>query len=156
MITYYELLTLLPGTVTEEKISSNLQKLQGLFEKYQAKVEKHQLWERRKLAYPVAKERQGIYLISLFDMESNSVPALEREIQLDKEFLRHQLIKAHRKTAKEVEREARRIAEDRMVGKSSESAKIDEMPLKEEPKREVSKEELDEKLAEILKDDIVE
>ncbi len=152
MTTYYELLTLLPGSATEEHVNAALEKLRLLLEKYKATIEKHQLWERRKLAYPVAKERQGVYLISLFDMESRHIPVLERQIQLDKEFLRYQLIRAHRKTEKEIEREARRVAEERMVGRTTEAA---DTTVKETPKREVSKEELEEKLAEILTDDMV-
>lgn len=155
MTTYYELLTLLPGAVAEERMNAAIEKLRLLLEKYKATVEKHQLWERRKLAYPVGKERQGVYLISLFDMESTNIPALEREILLDKEFLRYQLVRAHRKTAKELEREARRVAEERMVGRTPETADGRDTTVKEAPKREVSKEELEEKLAEILTDDMV-
>lgn len=148
MQTFYELTALLPGTLSDEETESTTAALRKLLEEHGAIVAKHGIWEKRKLAYPVNHIRQGTYVITEFDMEPAEVAAVERTLQLEKAVLRHIIVKAHKKTAKEMEQEARRRTEHL-------EKPVERQPARPaEPIKEISKEELEEKLEEILKDDM--
>ncbi len=150
MTTFYELLTLIPGTLTDEEAQVVSDSIRQRLEQHGAAVGKHQIWEKRKLAYPVDHVRQGVYIVSEFDLAAEKLNALERDLQLDKALLRHQIVKAYRKTAEDLEREARHAASERVAERKAVE------PVKPTAEtRKISKEELDEKLAEILTDDIV-
>lgn len=148
MQTFYELTALLPGTLPDEETESTTAALRKLLEEHGAVIAKHGIWEKRKLAYPVNHIRQGTYVVTEFDMEPAEVAAVERTLQLEKAILRHIIVKAHKKTAKEMEQEARRRTEH--FAKRAERQPV--QPT--EPVKEISKEELEEKLEEILKDDM--
>lgn len=149
MKTFYELISLLPGTLSDEEAQAITASILQCCEKAGAAVIKHGIWEKRKLAYPITGIRQGTYIVTEFDLESNALPALERTLQLDKAILRHQIIRAHKKTAREIEQEARRkVEEDRPH--AAESRKAMAMPAGEP----ISSEKLEEKLEEILSDDM--
>lgn len=144
--TYYELLTLLPGNLSDEETVQAGENLRKHLDKHQATVMKHLLWERRRLAYPVKKMKQGVYFVTEFDMEPSKLAALESDLRLDKSVLRHQIIKAFRKSAKQLEQEARSRA---AVAERPKPAK-----LVEETAPAMTGEELDEKIEEILTEDM--
>lgn len=144
--TYYELLTLLPGNLSDEEAVQAGENLRTYLDKHQATVMKHMLWERRRLAYPIKKMRQGVYVVTEFDMEPSRLAAFEKDLRLDKTVLRHQLIKAFRKSAKQLEQETRSrtaIADRAKPAKPSKPA----APA-------ITGEELEEKIEEILTEDM--
>lgn len=147
MTTYYELLTLFSGTLSDDELEQAAMRLRDQTEKLGAKILKHNVWERRRLAYPVDKTRQGAYVVTELELEPAKVAELDRLLHLEKGVLRHQLVKAHRKTEKELEQE-RRSREARLRQTAREQQAVPEQPA-------ISGKELDEKLAEILTDDMV-
>lgn len=146
---YYELLTILPGTLSDEEAIQAGETVRKHLEKYSATIMKHMVWERRKLAYPINKVKQGVYFLTEFDMDPANVPALDRELHLEKAVLRHQLIKAYRKSAKQLEQEARNrsAATQRQQHQTTERAAEPEAAP-------ISSEKLEEKLEEILTEDM--
>lgn len=145
---YYELISLLPGTLSDGDTQTAVDTLQKHLERFGAHILKHGVWERRKLAYPINRVRQGIYLVSEFDLEPAQTHALERALRLEKHILRHQLIKAHKKTAREIEQEARRKAEEREP-RFAEARKVVAPAAPA-----ITGQELEEKLEELLTDDM--
>ncbi len=149
MHTYYELLTLLSGNLSEEETQHASDAVRQFVEKHQAKILKHAVWDRRKLAYPINRARQGIYLVTELEMDPSQVNALDRALQLEKSVLRHQLVKAYHKTTRELAQEARQR-------ESSFARPPVRTPVAQEPAAPaLSREELEEKLEEILTDDMV-
>lgn len=51
------------------------------------------IWEERKLAYPIRGQRKGTYWLNYFKIESDKIPALERECQLSESILRALILK---------------------------------------------------------------
>lgn len=145
---HYELLALVAGTLSEEETAAVQQIIRTILEKQSAQVSKQDLWEKRKLAYPVRKARQGTYLLFTFDVEPGVLGAIERALTLEKSVLRHQMVLAHQKTAKELEEESRRRASAREEKRAEANVAKPEQPA-------ITAQELDEKLAEILTDDMV-
>lgn len=146
MTTFYELVTLIPGSLTDQEVQAIADAVRKHLEDHQAVIHKHGLWERRKLAYEVNHVKQGAYLVSEFDMDPAQLRDLEHVLLLEKQILRHQVIKAHKKTAREIEQEAKRKAEER----TPRGATVKEVA----PAEPMSKEALEEKLENILTDDM--
>ncbi len=46
-------------------------------------------WGKRKLAYPIDKREQGIYMILRYETEPDALAEMERVARLDEEILRH-------------------------------------------------------------------
>ncbi|MFH1171057.1 MAG: 30S ribosomal protein S6 [bacterium] len=145
----YELLAIVPGTLSDEETGAVQKTIRDILEKYAAKISKQDVWEKRKLAYPIGQTRQGTYLLCLFDLEPEKIDSLDRALTLEKSILRHIVVLAYHRTANELEQEARRRAAPVHEARST------ALPPEEAAKPAISPKELDEKLAEILTDDMV-
>lgn len=145
---HYELLAIISGTLSEEETKNAQEAIRAVIEKHQGRVSKQDVWEKRKLAYPINHVRQGTYLLFMFDAEPSQVEPIDRALALEKTLLRHLLIIAHQKTAKELENEVRHQASLRAEERAESAPEA-------KPVVPISKKELDEKLAEILTDDMV-
>ena len=86
----YELVTILtadledPKTVAEEYVEV----LRGLG----AEVEKFDLWGKRRLAYPIAKQNEGVYVLYTFKHDPAQIREMERVLSLKPQILRHLVI----------------------------------------------------------------
>jgi small subunit ribosomal protein S6 len=53
-------------------------------------------WGRRRLAYPIDRQREGAYHIVLFDAPSDAIAELERSLLITEEVLRHLVTRSDR------------------------------------------------------------
>lgn len=53
-------------------------------------------WGRRRLAYPIDRQREGSYHIILFEAPAEAVAELERSLVITEELLRHLITKVER------------------------------------------------------------
>jgi len=73
--------------------------LQGLIERLQnvineaGEVLETDVWGKRSLAYPIAKERQGTYFLIRAPMEPDQVAAVERIVHFTDELIRHLIVR---------------------------------------------------------------
>lgn len=97
----YELMWILPGTVTDAEGEESVEKIKGLIADNGGEVKSAALWARRTLSYPIQKNREGAYYLARFSMESSSAPTLEQAVTSDQAIIRHLLVKdeAKKKTA---------------------------------------------------------
>ncbi|MBI3956458.1 MAG: 30S ribosomal protein S6 [Candidatus Kerfeldbacteria bacterium] len=152
---HYELLAIVPGTLSDDEVQTAQQTVRTLLEKHSAQITKQEIWEKRKLAYPIRRIRQGNYFLFLFDIDAANIGALDRTLTLERGLLRHQIIIAHQKTAKELERESRRFASLAAARSEQATQESRQTARPEEQAPALTGKELDEKLEKILEDDIV-
>jgi small subunit ribosomal protein S6 len=50
-------------------------------------------WGRRRLAYPVQKQREGIYVLMQLQLQPQTIVDLERGLKLTEEVMRYLLVK---------------------------------------------------------------
>jgi small subunit ribosomal protein S6 len=50
-------------------------------------------WGRRRLAYPIQKQREGIYVVMQLQLQPQNVADLERGLKLTEEVMRYLLVK---------------------------------------------------------------
>lgn len=155
----YELLAIIPVKYNEKEIGSIKTKVLNLIKKHGGIVTKEENLGRLKLGYRIKRENFGYYFLLNFDLEAVNLDKVERELRLMTEILRHLIVKAKVKSKADIEREERiqkrKIAEEEK--KMKEEMMVEEEKVKA-PKKEkkITLEELDKKLDEILKEDVLE
>jgi len=163
MVNHYELLYLLPATYTEDELNPIKEEVLGYIKKYEGQITFEDNFGKKKLAYPVAKNHQGYYLISEFDLDGAKLKDLEKDIKLTNEVLRHMIVKKKVQAAGtavkptlNMDPEPRKVEEKVAKGKKVEKAQMPKVEIKEEDEKDKLKlEDLDDKLDEILEGDIM-
>lgn len=163
MIDHYELLTIFPGTQTDEEVQKSVQQLQDILSTHGATVTKHDFWGKRKLAYEIKHIRHGFYDLTEFDLERTNLNKLDAALRLNDLILRHQII--HR-TVKSPERLAAEAALRERIAAKRQAARENEPIAPSAPAAETTaapaaptgpleKAKLEEKLEEILESEKV-
>lgn len=89
---------------------------------------------KKRLAYPVEKNKNGYYILNNFGLEADKIAELDKKIKLVKNVLRYLIIKAEPMDREEIKR-LKRLAEKRRKEKDSKREKIEN----KKPKSLVSK-----------------
>lgn len=162
---HYELYYLISGQVPENQ----LEEIQSEISKWIAELggvsPKTQPPERKKLAYPIAKEGYGFYVAIEFEAETSITDGLQKKLKLHKGLLRYILTTKKPISEKELlkQEKARKSMQEKRLAKASPDKRIQEPYVKtpapsttpdkkKEPK--IQLDELDKKLDELLDQDI--
>jgi len=109
----YELGFILNPEVSEEQNSSILERIQQIVNSNDGQVVRVNQWGRRRLAYPIAHQRDGFYVFFDMILTPETVSELDRNLKVTEEVLRHIIIRRDPKAAQKEreEREARAAAQ---------------------------------------------
>lgn len=88
-MTEYEILLLLDPELAEEKQAEAVDRLRGLIEQGGGTFERHDVWGRRKLAYPIDKKEEGVYHLLSFTSSPETLDELSRVLKIDDDVMRH-------------------------------------------------------------------
>lgn len=86
--------------ITEEEAEAVVQGVLQLLEKAQATIEKVDNWGRRRLAYPIEKHQEGLYIFIKVELESSEVGAIERRLKLNEKVIRFLILRLDDKLQK--------------------------------------------------------
>lgn len=164
---HYELMYIVKSRLGEDELAKVKEKVRELIERSQARLTRQDDWGKRRLAYPIKRERFGFYELLEFDLESRKLSELDRSLRLTPNLLRYQILQSAFKTDEEREAEARRLEEVEARQRAREEAvrreeeaktaapsEAEAKRAKEKEEKKITLEELDEKLEEILKEDV--
>ena len=88
-MTEYEILLLLDPELAEEKQAEAVDRLRTLIEQGGGTLERHDVWGRRKLAYPIDKKEEGVYHLLSFTSSPETLDELSRVLKIDDDVMRH-------------------------------------------------------------------
>ena len=91
----YELVCILDPQIGDARFGEVAEKYEKYLKSSSAEVAHTDHWGLRKLAYSSAslkKRQQGYYVLFQFSADPTSISALERELSLDEEVLRHLVV----------------------------------------------------------------
>jgi small subunit ribosomal protein S6 len=91
--TYYETMYILRPDIPEEEVESHLTKYRDLVIEAGAEVLDSQMRGKRRLAYPISKHREGIYVQLNHNGDGQQVAALERAMRLSEDVIRYLTVK---------------------------------------------------------------
>lgn len=89
----YELMVVLDPNLDDDTIDGFSQRLTTLVTQRGGSVESMEPWGRRRLAYPVGRFRDGVYLLSRFRMGPDVATDVERMLKLTESVIRHLLVR---------------------------------------------------------------
>ena len=84
----YETLTVLHPDLGETGAKEMVQKMRAVLEGGRAEIKKVDEWGVRELAYPIRKQRRGVYVLVEYQAEPQAVWELERQLKLNDQVLR--------------------------------------------------------------------
>ena len=87
----YELVCIVQPDLDETAFKGALERVQGWVTEAGGSVDKVDVWGRRRLAFPIHKQRDGQYVLLNISLDPKSTSALERNIRYLETVLRHML-----------------------------------------------------------------
>jgi small subunit ribosomal protein S6 len=88
-VTSYEILLLLDPEQAEARQDEIVARAREQVEKGGGTWQSHDAWGRRRLAYPIAKQAEGVYHLLVFDAEGATLDEVSRVLKIDDAVLRH-------------------------------------------------------------------
>ena len=88
----YELMVILDPELEERTIAPSLDRFLSVVTKSGGTV-KTEIWGRRRLAYEIKKQIEGIYAIVTIESEPAAVAELDRQLNLNESVLRTKLMR---------------------------------------------------------------
>tara|TARA_Y100001978_G_scaffold197891_1_gene209472 strand:+ start:7579 stop:8055 length:477 start_codon:yes stop_codon:yes gene_type:complete len=90
---YYETMYILRPDIAEEDVTKHIEKYNDLLEKMGGKVLDSQMRGKRRLAYPIAKNREGIYVQLSHQGDGQHISKIEKAMRLSEDVIRYMTIK---------------------------------------------------------------
>ncbi len=88
----YELVVIFQPDLDETAFAAALEKLQGWITEAGGAIEKTDVWGRRKLAYPIKKQKEGWYVLLEVKMPPAFVRTLESNMRIDQNIMRSLIV----------------------------------------------------------------
>ncbi|MFA6429421.1 MAG: 30S ribosomal protein S6 [Patescibacteria group bacterium] len=181
MSTRYELLYILPTTLTDDEVGGTETKINALLTKLGATIESTKRLGKFKLAYAINRQRHGHYVLVHFTAERTAMAKIDEILRITSDIVRHLILRAdeagdqkynlvqftevvventrdeRRRREKQQEREDKEGAAkaEEKAGEVKEGEKKEEAPVVEAPKTDaLSAEELELKIDKALTEDI--
>ena len=89
----YEVMVILDPSLEERTVEPSLDKYLNVVRKDGGSVESVDVWGRRRLAYEINKQAEGIYAVVSLTAEPATVKELDRQLTLNESVLRTKVIR---------------------------------------------------------------
>lgn len=89
----YEIMVILDPTLDERTVAPSLEAFLNVIRNDGGKVDKVDIWGRRRLAYEIAKHSEGIYAVLDVTAKPETVTELDRQLSLNESVLRTKVLR---------------------------------------------------------------
>ena len=89
----YEVMVILDPSLDERTVEPSLDKYLNVVRKDGGTVDNVDIWGRRRLAYEIDKNAEGIYAVVTLNAEPATVKELDRQLTLNESILRTKVIR---------------------------------------------------------------
>ncbi|MCL2533419.1 MAG: 30S ribosomal protein S6 [Nocardiaceae bacterium] len=90
---HYELMVILDPSLDERTVAPSLDTFLNVVRKDGGNVDKVDVWGKRRLAYEIAKNAEGIYAVVDITAEPATVKELDRQLGLNESVLRTKVLR---------------------------------------------------------------
>ena len=91
--TYYETMYILRPDIAEDEVTNHIDKYNKLLEKFGGKILDSQMRGKRRLAYQIAKHREGIYVQLSHQGDGQHIAKIEKAMRLGDDVIRYMTVK---------------------------------------------------------------
>jgi small subunit ribosomal protein S6 len=113
----YELVYILPPETTEEQAGELHQQIEGIVSRMNGRVDKTENWGRKRLAYEIAHNKEGVYVLEVLTGSGELMKELDRRLRVIDQVVRHMIVRVdedskvveRRRTKRQTESERRRV-----------------------------------------------
>ena len=91
--TYYETMYILRPDIAEDEVSNHIEKYNKLLEEFEGKILDSQMRGKRRLAYSIAKHREGIYVQLSHQGDGQHIFKIEKAMRLGEDVIRYMTVK---------------------------------------------------------------
>jgi small subunit ribosomal protein S6 len=95
-LAFYELMFIVQPELDEEQVSTATDRVHQLIVSAGGNITKTASWGKRRLAYQVGPYREGYYVVSNFEVETDKLVELERVLKISDTVFRHLLVHRER------------------------------------------------------------
>jgi len=90
---YYETMYILRPDIAEDEVTNHIDKYNKLLKKYGATILDSQMRGKRRLAYQIAKHREGIYVQLSHQGDGQHIFKIEKAMRLSEDVIRYMTVK---------------------------------------------------------------
>ena len=90
---YYETMYILRPDIAEDEVTNHIEKYNKLLEEFGANILDSQMRGKRRLAYQIAKHREGIYVQLSHQGDGQHISKLEKAMRLSEDVIRYLTVK---------------------------------------------------------------
>ena len=99
----YDLVFILPPDTTEQQATEMHDQIAGIVSRMNGTIEKTENWGRRKLAYEIGHNKEGVYVLEVINGGGDLVKEIDRRLKVIDAIVRHMIVRVDEET-KVVER----------------------------------------------------
>jgi small subunit ribosomal protein S6 len=89
----YELMVILRADLAEDDLATQIETVQKWIESHSGKITSLDHWGRRRLAYPIERQRDGYYLLYKLSLPVQAPFELERNLRINENVLRYLIVR---------------------------------------------------------------
>ncbi len=90
---YYETMYILRPDIAEDEVINHIEKYNKLLENMGGKILDSQMRGKRRLAYPISKNREGIYVQLSHQGDGQHIAKIEKAMRISEDVIRYMTIK---------------------------------------------------------------
>ncbi len=113
----YELVYILPPDTTEQQVTELHGQLEAVVSRLQGAFEKTENWGRKRLAYEIGHNKEGVYVLEVINGSGELMKELDRRLKVMDQVLRHMIVRVDQEkkvvertgTKRRTESERRRV-----------------------------------------------
>src|SRR5438477_5634447 len=113
----YELVYILPADTTEQQVTELHEQVAAAVARMNGQIEKTENWGRRKLAYEIGHQKEGVYVLEVINGSGELMKELDRRLKVMDLVIRHLVVRVDEekkvvertRTKRQTESERRRV-----------------------------------------------
>src|SRR5437762_12828009 len=89
----YELVYILPPDTTEQQVADLHTQIEQVVSKMNGRIEKNENWGRRRLAYEIGHQKEGVYVLDVINGSGGLMKELDRRLRVMDMVIRHMVVR---------------------------------------------------------------
>src|SRR5712692_11961075 len=89
----YELVYILPPDTTEDQAGELHGQLEAVVARMNGQIDRTENWGRRRLAYEIAHQKEGVYVLEVINGSGELMKELDRRLRVMDQVIRHLVVR---------------------------------------------------------------